>query len=275
MALEAHKLSGLGNIIVIVDLIRQEGDIQREQILKVVSEGQVNFDQLITIEPPEDPALHLKAKIFNTDGSEAKNCINGARCLAKYVIDSGLLAQKEFSVSTLGGVWHLSEAANECYSAKISPPNFTLGKENLPEADSENLISLKAAGTDIDVYFVNLGNPHAVCFVEDIKNYPLVEIGSELQTSSWFPDGINFGIAKTLSSEALELRVYERGVGETLACGSGACAAVVAGNEMNLLKKNVEVIFKEGSLKVEYSKENGELFAVGPANYMNQLSLEI
>ena len=88
MALEAHKLSGLGNIIVIVDLIRQEGDIQREQILKVVSEGQVNFDQLITIEPPEDPALHLKAKIFNTDGSEAKNCINGARCCLLYTSPS-------------------------------------------------------------------------------------------------------------------------------------------------------------------------------------------
>ena len=275
MELEAHKLSGLGNIIVIVDLIRQDGVIHQEQILKIISEEQVSFDQLITIEPPEDPELHLKARIFNTDGSEAKNCINGARCLAKYAIDSGLLPHEKFSVSTLGGVWNLQEVSNGCYSAKISPPDFALGRENLPQANFENIISLTTAKADIDIYFLNIGNPHAICFVEDITNFPLPEVGAELQSSNWFPEGINFGIAKTLSPDIIELRVFERGVGETLACGSGACAAAVAGNELNLLNRSVEVRFREGSLQIEYTKDTGELHAIGKANYINQLSLEI
>ena len=275
MELEAHKLSGLGNIIVIVDLIRQDGVIHQEQILKIISEEQVSFDQLITIEPPEDPELHLKARIFNTDGSEAKNCINGARCLAKYAIDSGLLPHEKFSVSTLGGVWNLQEVSNGCYSAKISPPDFALGRENLPQANFENIISLTTAKADIDIYFLNIGNPHAICFVEEITNFPLPEVGAELQGSKWFPEGINFGIAKTLSPDIIELRVFERGVGETLACGSGACAAAVAGNELNLLNRSVEVRFREGSLQIEYTKDTGELHAIGKANYINQLSLEI
>ena len=175
----------------------------------------------------------------------------------------------------MGGVWNLQEVSNGCYSAKISPPDFALGRENLPQANFENIISLTTAKADIDIYFLNIGNPHAICFVEDITNFPLQEVGAELQGSNWFPEGINFGIAKTLSPDIIELRVFERGVGETLACGSGACAAAVAGNELNLLNQSVEVRFKEGSLQVEYTKDTGELLAIGKANYINQLSLEI
>ena len=275
MKIEAHKLSGLGNIILIVDLVRQSGHIGKAEIIKIASERNGDFDQLITIEPPKETTVDLRAKIFNVDGSEAMNCINGARCVAKYVLESRLLPKKKFSVSTLGGTWHLEENLKGEFEVQMAPPDFMKGRENFPEVETDKSIPLAINGISIEFFFVNLGNPHAVCLVDDINDYPLSEIGEALQTHNFFPDGVNLGFAKINSRKSLDLRVFERGAGETLACGSGACAAAVIGNNAGLLDSEVLVKFQEGSLNINYEKHSGKLVASGSADYLSKLSLEI
>ena len=275
MKIEAHRLSGLGNIILLVDLIRQPGKINSSDIKKIIDESKANFDQLITIEPPKEPQVDLSVQIFNNDGSKAKNCINGARCLTKYVSDSGLIPQKKFSVNTEGGIWQLSDNQDGSFSVEMPPPNFTQGQENLPTMNSNKKYVLEVEDISLEIALINIGNPHAVHYLEDIMNFPLTSIGIKLQDSSWFPDGINFGVAKVNSKNNIDLRVYERGAGETLACGSGACAAVVAGCQEGLLDDEVEVNFKEGKLNISYKKHSGTLIARGGADYLDNLSLEI
>jgi len=275
MKIEAHKLSGLGNIILIVDLVRQSGHIGKAEIIKIASERNGDFDQLITIEPPKETTVDLRAKIFNVDGSEAMNCINGARCMAKYVLESRLLPKKKFSVSTLGGTWHLEENLKGEFEVQMAPPDFMKGRENFPEVETDKSIPLATNGISIEFFFVNLGNPHAVCLVDDINDYTLSEIGEALQTHNFFPDGVNLGFAKINSRKSLDLRVFERGAGETLACGSGACAAAVIGNNAGLLDSEVLVKFQEGSLNINYEKHSGKLVASGSADYLSKLSLEI
>ena len=275
MKIEAHRLSGLGNIILLVDLIRQPGEIKSPDIKKIIQGDAVHFDQLITIEPPKEPQMDLSVQIFNNDGSKANNCINGARCLTKYVSDSGLIPQKKFSVNTDGGIWQLSDNQDGSFSVEMPPPNFTQGQESLPEINSNKKYVLDIEDINLEVALVNIGNPHAVCYLENIVDFPLTSIGAKLQDSRWYPDGVNFGIAKVNSRNNIDLRVYERGAGETLACGSGACAAVVAGCQEGLLDDEVEVNFKEGKLNISYKKYSGTLIARGGADYLDNLSLEI
>ena len=275
MKIEAHRLSGLGNIILLVDLIRQPGEINSPNIKKIIHESKIHFDQLITIEPPKEPLVDLSVQIFNNDGSKAKNCINGARCLTKYVSDSGLIPQKKFSVNTDGGIWQLSDNQDGSFSVEMPPPNFTQGQESLPTINSNKKYALEVEDISLEVALINIGNPHAVHYLDDIVDFPLTSIGIKLQDSSWFPDGINFGVAKVNSTNNIDLRVYERGAGETLACGSGACAAVVAGCHEGLLDDDVEVNFKKGKLNISYKKHSGTLIARGGADYLDHLSLEI
>lgn len=275
MKLEAHRLSGLGNIILLVDLIRQSGEVRSSDIEKIVRECPAVFDQLITIEPPKEPQMDLSVQIFNNDGSKAKNCINGARCLTKYVSDSGLIPQKVFSVNTDGGIWNLSDNQDGSFSVEMPPPEFIQEQGALPEKNLNNKHLLKVEDINLEIAFINIGNPHAVYFLQDIIDFPLTSIGAKLQDSHWFPGGVNFGIAKVNSTSNIDLRVYERGAGETLACGSGACAAVVAGCHEGLLESNVEVNFKEGKLNINYNKHSGVLIACGEADYLDKLSLEI
>jgi diaminopimelate epimerase len=275
MKIEAHRLSGLGNIILIVDQIRQAVSIEKKEIIRLVSEGINDFDQIITIEPPEQKDIDLRARIFNVDGSEAMNCINGARCLAKYVFDSNLLPQKEFTVSTKGGIWRIKKKKTENYEVLISTPDFNTEEENITASEPGKVNTLMIEGNEIEFYFVNLGNPHAVCLVDDIEQFPLSAIGAKIQDHPFFPDGVNLGIAKITSRDSLDLRVFERGAGETMACGSGACAAVVIGKHVDLLNNKVQVNFKNGSLEIDYDKNLGKLIASGEANYLNKETLEL
>jgi diaminopimelate epimerase len=256
-------------------LIRQPGEINSPNIKKIIHESKIHFDQLITIEPPKEPLVDLSVQIFNNDGSKAKNCINGARCLTKYVSDSGLIPQKKFSVNTDGGIWQLSDNQDGSFSVEMPPPNFTQGQESLPTMNSNKKYVLEVDDISLEIALINIGNPHAVHYLEDIVDFPLTSIGIKLQDSSWFPDGINFGVAKVNTTNNIDLRVYERGAGETLACGSGACAAVVAGCHEGLLDDDVEVNFKKGKLNISYKKHSGTLIARGGADYLDHLSLEI
>ena len=272
---KTSKFSGLGNEILLLDLIRQSGCIDSDLVKKIVENNQVQFDQLISIEAPSLPDLDFSATIFNRDGSKAENCINGARCFGKYIFDTGLLNKPELLVGIEENIWKISNPQKNTYAVeqRISDPN--LGKELLPKSNSSGLCSLDLEGDNLEIGFVNLGNPHAINFTAGINTMPLDKWGKSIQESKFFPNGVNLTLAEMISPNEVDIRVFERGVGETLACGSGACAAVVIGVQLGYLQKEVTVNFKTGSLSIKYDPNNQVLTAIGPAVFLEETSILI
>ena len=273
--LKTSTFSGLGNKILLVDLIRQSGHIDSDLVKKIVANNQVQFDQLISIEAPSLPDLDFSAKIFNRDGSRAENCINGARCFGKYIFDTGLLNKPELLVGIENNTWKISNPEKNTYAVEQEISDPSLGAEMLPTLNSSNLHSLGLKGDNLDIGFVNLGNPHAIHFATGINTMPLDKWGKDIQESKFFPNGVNLTLAEMTSPAEVNVRVFERGVGETLACGSGACATVVKGVELGYLQKEVTVNFKTGSLSIKYDSDNQVLTATGPADFLEETSILI
>ena len=263
--MQITKMSSLGNEILILNLLTEEGSISSEEVQQFYLKNITTFDQLITIEPPQNANNHLKSTIFNKDGSIADNCINGSRCVAKYVSEKSLIIDNTFIVETDGGNWELSVLSGELFSTKMPSPKFD--PKDLPFlAERSDKYFLDFKNQSLQIGITSIGNPHVISFMSDIKSFPLVKWGENLIKNKKFPKGVNLGIAAILSQQEIDLRVYERGAGETLACGSGACAAVVIGNNLGLLDQKVKVNFKIGCLQIEYGELTG-LTATGDANF--------
>ncbi len=275
MELKFYIYSGLGNIIALVDLLREEFSFNSRDIVKILEVEGVNFDQLIGILPPESPDVDLAVEIYNKDGSIAKNCINGARCLTKFVQDEGLIANKELLVNTLGGLWHLKAHKNGDYSVKFTNPDNQEIKDNLPPENSKNKHVIPFRDQKIELGVIDLGNPHAVIFEELNKETSLEKIGEALQGSDWFPEGVNVGIGRIVSDNEIDLRVFERGAGITLACGSGACAAALIAIEDNAIETPVKVNFEKGSIFIDYNTEGKQITARGKAEFIKEISVTI
>ena len=273
--LKTSKFSGLGNEILLVDLIRQSGHVDSDLVKKIVLTSQVQFDQLISIEAPSLPNLDFSATIFNRDGSKAENCINGARCFGKYIFDTGLLNKPELLVGVEENTWKISNSEKNMYAVEQEISDPSLGEEMLPKINSSGLHSLDLGGDNLEIGFVNLGNPHAIHFNTEIKAMPLDKWGKIIQESKHFPDGVNLTLAEMISPKELNVRVFERGVGETLACGSGACATVIKGVQLGYLEKEAIVNFKTGCLSIKYDSDNQVLTAKGPADFLEETSILI
>jgi len=249
------KMSALGNEILVLNLLTIDEPFSPEMVKKFSLKKKTSFDQLITIEPPLHPKNDFRCSIFNNDGSIAENCINGSRCIGKYVAKKKLLPQENFLVETIGGLWKLNLLANEIVSTEIECPNFE--PKSLPFiTEPSDKYYLEYEDKLLEIAIASLGNPHIVSFMNDIYSFPLKKWGDSLKNNPKFPKGANFGIASITSKNEINLRVHERGVGETLACGSGACAAVAIGNNLNLLDPKVKVNFSNGSLEVKYLATN-------------------
>lgn len=271
--LKASKFSGLGNEILLVDLIRQAGQIDSNSVKKVIEENQVQFDQLISIEAPTIPELDFSAQIFNRDGSKAENCINGARCFGKYVFDTGLLNKEELLVGIENNNWKISHPEKNAYAVEQEISDLDSGKDLLPKPNPSKLHVLDLEDDTLEVGYVNLGNPHAINFTTKINDMPLDNWGHSLQASEWFPKGVNLTLVEMKSPKEINIRVFERGVGETLACGSGACATVVIGVRLGYLQQEVQVNFKQGSLYVRYDLKNQRLIAKGSADFLEEIDI--
>ena len=271
--LKASKFSGLGNEILLVDLVKQSGQIDSSSVKKVIEENQVQFDQLISIEAPTIPELDFSAQIFNRDGSKAENCINGARCFGKYVFDTGLINKTELLIGVENNKWKISHPEKNTYAVEQEISDLSSGKDLLPKPNPSSLHILDLEDDTLEIGYVNLGNPHAINFTTKINDMPLDNWGNSLQTSAWFPKGVNFTLAEMRSPREINIRVFERGVGETLACGSGACAAVVIGVQLGYLQQEVRVNFKKGSLHIKYDLENQRLIAKGSADFLEEINI--
>lgn len=266
MIVNFTKMHGLGNDFMVVDMISQHAHFRTEQIKKLSDRNfGIGFDQLLLVEPPGKPDVDFRYRIFNADGSEVEQCGNGARCFAAFVKDKKLTNKDIVKVETAKGDIELIINDDGRVLVDMGEPVFEPG--NIPfVADQENSVyAVDVAGEKVELSAVSMGNPHAVLRVDDVKTAKVEILGPAIESHERFPQRVNVGFMQIEHPHFIRLRVYERGVGETLACGTGACAAVAAGIERGLLESPVEVKLPGGNLKIEWSGRGHHLMMEGPA----------
>lgn len=223
------KMQGLGNDFVVLDATKNPIKFEAEQIKKMADRRYgIGFDQLLLIEANVDQSADFNYRIFNADGSESYQCGNGARCVARFIYEKGLSSKKTITLKTTKIFMELSLLENGLVRVLLDPPKFTRTEIPFITDQQGPCYSLPFKKNTLYFYVVNVGNPHAVIF-EEGESEDVNEVGSYLEKHPAFSEGVNVGFVKILNPQEIELRVYERGVGRTLACGSGACAAVVCG----------------------------------------------
>ncbi|ERP91782.1 diaminopimelate epimerase [Alcanivorax sp. MD8A] len=279
MNLRFTKMHGLGNDFMVIDGINQplpENGLPfpADEIRRLGSRHfGVGFDQMLIVQPAQGEA-DFRYRILNADGSEVSQCGNGARCFARFVREQGLTQKQDIVVETAAGQMTLSVTDDEQVTVDMGAPRWA--PDAIPmtakgEADSYFLVS----GTQAwEVGAVGLGNPHCTLLVENVDTAPVESAGPLLECHEQFPERVNVGFMQVVSREEIRLRVYERGAGETLACGSGACAAVVIGQRRGWLDNAVTVHLPGGSLHIEYHGEGG-IRMTGPASHVYDGSIDI
>ena len=280
MKLPFTKMHGLGNDFMVLDLTSGEIELSAEQIRRL-SHRQfgIGFDQLLQIKSPRSLDVDFDYRIYNADGDEAEHCGNGARCLAKFVYDNGLSNKNPLAVKTLNRILFLNTNENGEVTVDMGSPDFE--PANIPfQTDQEAqlyTLSIELAGISRDLEFValSMGNPHAVISVEDLANTAVKDIGEAVGKHPDFPEGVNVGFMQILSHNEINLRVYERGAGETLACGTGACAAVAAGRLLEQLDDKVKVNLTGGQLTVSWQRSESPVLITGPATTVYEGTIEI
>lgn len=266
MLLHFTKMHGLGNDFMIVDLVTQRARLRSEQIRRLADRHfGIGFDQLLIVEPPRDPDMDFCYRIFNADGDEVENCGNGARCFARFVLDQRLTHKREIHVETAGGPLILQIEEDGRVSVDMGTPRFE--PSTLPfEAGEDRLLhTLDVDGQRLEIGVVSMGNPHSVLRVDDVEKAPVSRLGPLIETHPRFPKRVNAGFMQVVSPHELRLRVFERGSGETLACGTGACAAVACGIRQGLLESPVTVHLRGGDLTITWAGGDASLKMTGPA----------
>lgn len=266
MKLRFSKMHGLGNDFVVIDAIRQQVDLTPERVRFLADRHfGVGCDQLLVVEPAQQPGVDFRYRIFNADGGEVEQCGNGARCFVRFVIEQGLTDKREIRVETKSGVITLSAQDNGQVTVNMGVPVFEPAR--IPfQSDSDAFVQpLDVAGAAVAITAVSMGNPHAVQVVADADAAPVGMQGPLIESHPRFPARVNAGFMQVADPHHIRLRVYERGAGETLACGTGACAAVVAGIVRNLLESPVRVSTRGGELNIAWAGEGAPVFMTGPA----------
>lgn len=259
-------MHGLGNDFIVIDAINQRLALTPKKIrLMAERHTGIGFDQLLVVEKPSQPNMDFKYRIFNADGSEVGQCGNGARCFAKFVRDKKLSDKQDIHVETKSGhlILHIDE--HELITVNMGIPRHLPQEIPLIAQQEARFYTVNINGIEKAFGAVSMGNPHAVLQVNDIKTAPLDTIGMQLESHHIFPERANIGFMQVMNRKTIKLRVYERGTGETLACGSGACAAVVIGIEQNLLDNLVRVELAGGDLTIEWGGRGNPVQMTGPA----------
>lgn len=266
MRLRFTKMHGLGNDFVVIDGINQRARLTSEQIKKIADRRLgVGCDQVLIVETPQSTGVDFQYRIFNGDGSEAENCGNGARCFARFVLDQRLTGKSSIVVETRSGRMTLLVQYNSDITVDMGVPELEPDQIPFAVPKREPTYSLALADRTVTITVVSMGNPHAVTVVNDVNQIPVTTIGREMESHPAFPNRVNAGFMEVTARDEINLRVFERGVGETPACGTGACAAVVSGRLQNLLDQQVRVNLPGGSLDIEWLGEGHPVMMTGPA----------
>lgn len=266
MRLAFTKMQGLGNDFVVVDATAHPIELTREQVRRMADRHfGVGFDQLLQVERPREPNTDFYYRIYNADGDEVEQCGNGARCFVRYVHERGLTAKQEIRVGTKAGVIVPRLEADGQVTVNMGQPEFEPARIPFLAPRRELTYELEVAGAVVEISAVSMGNPHAVQVVADVERAPVATQGPLIERHARFPARVNAGYLQVLGRRHVKLRVYERGAGETLACGTGACAAVVAGITRGLLDTRVLVDTHGGTLTIAWEGEGAPVMMTGPA----------
>jgi diaminopimelate epimerase len=266
MILKFTKMHGAGNDFVVIDGVRQRVHLTPEQ-LRLLADRHfgVGCDQILLVETTEFPDADFRYRIFNSDGGEVEQCGNGARCFVRFVHDQGLTHKREIVVETKGGL--ISPRLEEDGRVTVNMGAPILEPARIPfNTNSDAIVQLlDVNGETVQITAVSMGNPHAVQVVTDVELAPVIVQGALIERHPQFPKRVNAGFMQVLDRGHIRLRVYERGAGETLSCGTGACAAVVAGIKRGLLDDHVQVATKGGVLNIAWAGEGAPVLMTGPA----------
>jgi diaminopimelate epimerase len=265
MGLEFTKMEGAGNDFVVLDFTNEVFSLSPEQIRKLSNRHfGIGADQVLVVERTSKPGLDFRYRIFNADGGEVEQCGNGARCFVKFVHAKGLTSKREIRVETLGGVIVPRLEDDGEVSVDMGPPAVEVLKEELV-----------LNGMKLNLSILSMGNPHAVQIVEDLEKAPVATQGPLLEHHRRFPNRVNAGYVQVRDRHRIALRVWERGAGETLACGTGACAAVVAGILRGQLDSPVAVETRGGTLTISWAGGDNAVWMKGPAKSVFEGTIEI
>lgn len=270
------KMNGAGNDFVMLDAVRTPLALEPAQVRHLADRRfGVGADQILLVEPPSDPAFDFRYRIFNADGSQAEHCGNGARCFYRFVRAVGLTRKQQLRVQTSNGAFEVEERDGQVRvnmgAPRLDPATLPFAVQGLTSSQREALtlwslpLGETAQAQVVQVAAVSMGNPHAVMLVDDVEHYPVAELGPRIEAHPRFVKHVNAGFVQVLDRNQARLRVYERGAGETLACGTGACAAMVAARLAGLVEAAVQFETRGGLLSLEWQGGASPVWLAGPA----------
>ena len=275
------KMHGAGNDFVVLDGTRAPVELTPQQARHLGDRRfGVGADQILVVENSSTPGVDFRYRIFNNSGDEVEHCGNGARCLVRYVHEKGLSGKRRIRVETVNNLLELQLQDDGRVTVDMNRPVFELDRVPF---DSHGLDPHRIGGFElwpladlgVEVAVLSMGNPHAVMRVDDVDTAPVASIGPRVETHARFPRHVNAGFLQVLSRSEVKLRVHERGAGETLACGTGACAAVVAGIRLGWLERSVEVHARGGDLRIEWPHDEASVRMTGPATTVFEGEIEL
>ncbi len=276
MRLPFTKMHGAGNDFVVFDGVSRSIVLSAQQIRRLADRRfGIGCDQVLLVEPPISPGADFRYRIFNADGGEVEQCGNGARCFARFVHDRGLTTKTEIAVDTLGGRIFPRLERDGMVTVNMGVPRFEPAAIPFDAERQAIVYDLEVGDQHVSISALSMGNPHAVQIVADVDRAPVATQGPLIERHPRFPRGVNAGFMQILDRRQIRLRVYERGAGETLACGSGACAAVVAGRLQNRLDEAVTVRVPGGALRVSWAGAGEPVWLAGPAATVYEGTIEL
>ncbi|HED17249.1 MAG TPA: diaminopimelate epimerase [Gammaproteobacteria bacterium] len=265
MLLEFTKMHGLGNDFVVIDAINQSVDLNQASLRRMADRHTgIGCDQILLVEASQHPQAQYRYRIFNADGGEVGQCGNGARCFARFVTDKGMTTDNPIVVETQSGLLSLQLQADGQVCVDMGVPQLEPADIPLVAEQRQSSYSIEVARKDLDIMAVSMGNPHAVLRVIDVDLADVAGLGPSIESLERFPERVNAGFMQIIDRQTIKLRVFERGSGETQACGSGACAAVVAGCLQGWLDQQVTVVLHGGELVISWPGEGESVFMTGP-----------
>ena len=276
MQLRFAKMHGLGNDFMVIDMITQRGRLSPDQIRQLGDRYTgIGFDQLLLVETPRTPDVDFRYRIYNADGNEVEHCGNGARCFALFVHNQRLTGKRDIAVETAKGRIVLHMCDNDQVKVNMGEPVFAPADIPFTADAQATTYDIEQDGQSYTIGAISMGNPHAVLLVDDVEQAPVNQLGNKLTKHPRFPQEANIGFMQIIDRNTVKLRVFERGVGETRACGTGACAAVVAGIQQGLLDAEVTTHLRGGNLKIEWAGPGQALYMTGPATHVYEGQLRL
>ena len=266
MLLNFTKMHGLGNDFVVIDGVRQSIGLSKKQIKKIANRHTgVGCDQILLVQPPTEKNVDFNYRIFNCDGGEVEQCGNGARCLALFIREAKLSGKSRWLVSTMNRQLELTIKDDGAFMVDMGSPLFQPADVPFTADRQQERYDLDLNGELIKISAISMGNPHAVLWVDSIAQAPVASLGRQIEAHPRFPKGVNVSFAQIIDRSTIKLRVFERGVGETNACGSGACATAAAAIAQDLVDSTVSIQLRGGQLTIEWLGEGNSLMMSGPA----------